>query len=80
MLIEHSFTINSLKNGKNEIFVHIKPTVLEAREYANSIDVGMLAYSYEARRILEGQPTALGGILHRERCREVSGNRYTLRR
>ena len=51
MLIEHSFTINSLKNGKNEIFVHIKPTVLEAREYANSIDVGMLAYSYEAAYI-----------------------------
>ena len=51
MLIEHSFTINSLKNGKNEIFVHIKPTVLEAREYANSIDVGMLAYSYETAYI-----------------------------
>ena len=48
MLIEHSFKISSLKDGKNEIFIHIKPTVLEARAYADDIGSGSMSYSYES--------------------------------
>lgn len=48
MLIEHSFKISSLKDGKNEIFIHIKPTILEARAYADDIGSGSMSYSYES--------------------------------
>lgn len=51
MFIGHKFDLKGLNRGKNEIFVHIKPAVIEAREYTGSIGVGMMSYSYEAAYI-----------------------------
>lgn len=51
MFIGHEFDLKNLKRGKNEIFVHIKPAVIEARAYTDSIGVGMMSYSYEAAYI-----------------------------
>lgn len=51
MFIEHRFGLNGIKRGKNEIFIHIKPVVLEARAYTDSVGVGMMPYSYEAAYI-----------------------------
>lgn len=51
MFIEHRFDLSGIKCGKNEILIHIKPAVLEAREYTDSIGVSMLSYSYETAYI-----------------------------
>lgn len=39
MFIAHEFKAEKLKNGKNELLVHIKPTMIEARKYEFAMDV-----------------------------------------
>ena len=51
MFIEHNLDLSGIKQGENEIFIHIKPTVLEARKYPSDIGTGMMSYSYESAYI-----------------------------
>ncbi len=37
MLISHEYHAQGIKNGKNEILVHIKPTTIEARKYKSDM-------------------------------------------
>lgn len=39
MFIAHEFKADNIKCGKNELLVHIKPTVIEARKYEFQMDV-----------------------------------------
>lgn len=39
MFVSHEFKAASINNGKNELLVHIKPTVIEARKYEFQMDV-----------------------------------------
>ena len=48
MLIAHSFPCTSLKQGENEIVVHIKPAVIEARKYPLPACCTALPYIYDS--------------------------------
>ncbi len=48
MLISHSFNINNLKKTGNELFVHITPVAIKAREYDNPAYTFALKYNYDA--------------------------------
>ena len=39
MFIAHEFKVGNINSGKNELLVHIKPTVIEARKYEYQMDV-----------------------------------------
>jgi len=48
MYIPHIFPALSLKTGKNELFVHILPCVLEARKYPIDCFSSAIKYNYES--------------------------------
>lgn len=50
MLIPHKINAWSLKKGKNEIVVHILPTVIKAREFELSPSVRAFKYNYASLR------------------------------
>lgn len=61
MMVSHIFSADSIKKGMNEILVHIKPTVIEARKYKNTINVyyhdDHMRYNAEALRIRKAAHT-----------------------
>ncbi len=48
MYIPHEFPADGLKQGENELLVHISPVALEARKYPLSAFSTMLKYNYES--------------------------------
>ena len=48
MFIEHCFPCPSLRAGENELVVHIKPAMLEARKYPLPAGCFTLPYNYES--------------------------------
>ena len=49
MLISHEFSVaGAIKNGKNTITVHIKPTVIEARKYTHTLSDSAFRYNSES--------------------------------
>ncbi len=48
MMIEHKFLATSVKPGKNELFVHIKPVCLEARDIPCTLGVSSQNYNHES--------------------------------
>ncbi len=47
MFIEHEMSVcDALKNGENELLVHIKPTVIEARKCSASVNESAQKYNY----------------------------------
>lgn len=51
MLIQHSFSMEHLLVGENELFVHIIPVSLAAREYEGEMQNCSLKYNYDALHI-----------------------------
>ena len=48
MYISHEFPADGLKQGENELLVHISPVALEARKYPIAAFSTMLKYNYES--------------------------------
>ena len=48
MMIEHRMDAESLQNGKNELFIHIKPVCIDARKFSADMGVSAQKYSYES--------------------------------
>ena len=51
MFIEYEVPLSNLKKGKNEIVVHIKPVVIEARKYDTPVSSHAMDCSYESLNI-----------------------------
>lgn len=48
MFLEYTFDVQNLKTEENELFIHIKPTVLEGRKYENQLLNHALRYNLDS--------------------------------
>ncbi len=51
MLISHSLKVSNLRKTGNELFVHITPVAIKAREYDNPAYTYALKYNYDAMNV-----------------------------